>query len=283
LSRQPSRYGIEQAKLSADGKMIMRSPFEHAAQSLRDAYSGKVLPPMRDYLDPLDADGAYQIQEINTQFWLKQGRVIVGRKAGLTAEAVQRQLGVNQPDFGVLFDDMRIADGGVLDPRHTIQPKAEAEIAFVLGADLAEPDTTPEQVAEAVATVHAAIEIVDSRIADWKISFADTVADNGSSAFFVLANQGQDLGGLDLEAAEMKLLVNGQVASTGRGAAALGNPLNAAAWLARTLCGRGQPLVKGDIILAGALGPMVTLSRGDRIVALIDGVGQCSFSFGREA
>lgn len=260
----------------------MRNTLEQAAQKLRNAYGGKVLAPMRDHLEPLDAESAYAIQDINTRFWKDQGRRIVGRKAGLTAEAVQKQLGVDQPDFGALFDDMRIPDGGALDPARTIQPKAEAEIAFVLKADIADPDAGPEQVAAAVATVHAAIEIVDSRIADWKITFADTVADNGSSAFFVLSDQGHALEGLDLEGAAMTMLVNGEIASTGVGAAALGNPLNAAAWLARTLCRRGQPLSRGDILLAGALGPMVALSRGDRVQAIVDGIGECSFRFGDE-
>ena len=171
------------------------------------------------------------------------------------------------------------AEGGNLDPARCIQAKAEAEIAFVLGADLPLADTTPEQVAAAVASVHAAIEIVDSRIADWKITFADTVADNGSSAFFVLSNQGLPLTGLDLEGAAMTMTINGNVASTGIGAAALGNPLNAAAWLARTLAERGEPLKTGDILLAGALGPMVALSAGDEVRTEIAGIGTCSFTF----
>jgi len=236
--------------------------------------------PLRDVLGPTDVDGAYAVQTINTRFWEAQGRRIVGRKAGLTAKAVQVQLGVDQPDFGALFEDMRVANGGSLDPARTIQPKAEAEIAFVLGADLPDPATTVEQIAAAVARVHAAIEIVDSRIADWKITFADTVADNGSSAFFVLADAGLALTGLDLERAAMEMTVNGSVVSTGVGAAALGNPLNAAAWLAQTLAARGEPLKAGDILLAGALGPMVALTPGDHVVASIAGIGSASFTYG---
>src|SRR3546814_14747437 len=128
---------------------------------------------------------------------------------------------------------MRLADGGALAPSRTIQPKAEAEIAFILGADLPDRTVTAEQVAAAIATVHAAIEIVDSRIADWKITFADTVADNGSSAFFVLADEGLPLTGLDLEGAAMEMVVNGTVASTGVGAAGLGIPLPAAGGVRR--------------------------------------------------
>ena len=254
--------------------------YEDIAMRLRDAYSGGAIEPLRDALAPTDADGAYAVQTINTRFWEAQGRRIVGRKAGLTAKAVQVQLGVDQPDFGVLFDDMRIGDGGSLDPARTIQPKAEAEIAFVLGGDLPDVDTTVAQVAAAVASVHAAIEIVDSRIADWKITFADTVADNGSSAFFVLADTGLAVEGLDLEGAAMEMTVNGKVVSTGVGAAALGNPLNAAAWLAQTLAARGEPLKAGDILLAGALGPMVALTPGDHVVATIAGIGSASFTYG---
>lgn len=258
----------------------MTSPTHEAlARRLRDAYTSGTVPPLRDGLEPADAAGAYAVQTINTRFWQAQGRRIVGRKAGLTAKAVQAQLGVDQPDFGVLFDDMRVADGGRLDPARCIQPKAEAEIAFVLGADLPSPDTTIEEVAEAVATVHAAIEIVDSRIADWKITFADTVADNGSSAFFALADQGLPLTGLDLAGAAMEMTTDGAVVSTGIGAAALGNPLNAAAWLAQTLAARGEPLKAGDIVLAGAIGPMVTLQPGVTVCAKVAGIGECRFTF----
>ncbi|MFM6830328.1 MAG: 2-keto-4-pentenoate hydratase [Novosphingobium sp.] len=253
---------------------------EDLALRLRGAYAGGAVLPLRDGLDPTDVTGAYAVQEINTRFWEAQGRRIVGRKAGLTAKAVQAQLGVDQPDFGVLFDDMRVADGGTLDPARCLQPKAEAEIAFVLAADLPSPDTTPEQVAAAVASVHTAIEIVDSRIADWKITFADTVADNGSSAFFVLARNGLPLAGLDLEGAGMEMTFDGATVSTGIGAAALGNPLNAAAWLAQTLAARGEPLKAGDIVLAGALGPMVVLKLGSTVRAMVAGIGECSFTYG---
>lgn len=249
------------------------------AARLRAAYTTGAVPPLRDGLDPLDAAGAYAVQEINTRFWQAQGRRVVGRKAGLTARAVQTQLGVDQPDFGTLFADMQVADGGLLHPATCLQAKAEAEIAFVLAADLPSPGTSATDVAAAVAAVHAAIEIVDSRIADWKITFADTVADNGSSAFFVLADEGKALNGLDLPGAVMSMSVNGAVVSTGTGAAVMGNPLEAAAWLARTLAARGDPLKAGDVVLSGALGPMVALTPGDVVRAEVGGIGACSFSF----
>jgi 2-keto-4-pentenoate hydratase len=259
---------------------MTRSSHETLATRLREAYCGQTVAPLRDGLEPHDVVGAYAVQEINTRYWQAQGRRIVGRKAGLTAKAVQAQLGVDQPDFGVLFADMQVADGGRLDPARCIQPKAEAEIAFVLAQDLPSAETTPAQVAAAVASVHAAIEIVDSRIADWKIAFADTVADNGSSAFFVIADKGLPLAGLDLEGAAMEMAFDGEVISTGIGAAALGNPLNAAAWLAQTLAARGEPLKAGDVLLAGALGPMVALKVGVTVRAKVAGIGECSFTYG---
>jgi 2-keto-4-pentenoate hydratase len=251
---------------------------EAVAADLRAAYRNGAIPPLRHALEPGDGDGAYDVQAINTRFWEGQGRRIVGRKIGLTAKAVQTQLGVDQPDFGVLFDDMQIANGGTLDASALLQPKAEAEIALVLGADLDAPDADAAAVARCVADVVPAIEIVDSRIADWKITFADTVADNGSSAFFVFGEPRRPLDGLDLYSCGMVLELNGQIASIGAGAACLGHPLEAAAWLARTLARRGEPLRAGDIILTGALGPMVPIKAGDVVKAVIGGLGACGFS-----
>jgi 2-keto-4-pentenoate hydratase len=255
-------------------------PVERAAERLRNAYRGKPVAPLRDVLGPVDSDGAYSVQRINTRFWEAQGRRIVGRKIGLTASAVQQQLGVDRPDFGVLFHDMQIADGGTLDPASVIQPKAEAEVALVLARDLDKPDATAHDVFAAVESAVAAIEIVDSRIADWKITFADTVADNGSSAFFVLGPERKPLPGLDLYTCGMALEVDGVLASLGAGAACLGHPLNAAAWLARTLVQSEEPLRAGDIVLTGALGPMVSLRRGTHVRATIGGLGSVHFHFG---
>lgn len=257
----------------------MQSAAERAAQRLREAYSGNAIAPMRDLLDPLDSDGAYAVQAINTKFWQAKGRQIVGRKIGLTAKAVQQQLGVDRPDYGVLFGDMHIEDGGKLPSRRVIQPKAEAEVALVMGRSLDGIEIAPIDVLAAAESAVAAIEIVDSRIADWKITFADTVADNGSSAFFVLGQERRPLAALDLYTCGMALEVNGAVASVGAGAACLGHPLNAAAWLARTLAERGEPLRAGDIVLTGALGPMVALSPGSHVKATIGGLGSVSFHY----
>ena len=252
---------------------------EAVAARLRGAYAGTTISPLRDVMGPTDGDTAYQVQAANTAYWQGEGRRIVGRKIGLTAKAVQVQLGVDQPDFGVLFADMEIADGGVLRRAQVIQPKAEAEVALILARDLADPATDAQAVAAATESAVAAIEIVDSRIADWKISFADTVADNGSSAFFVLGRERKPLAGLDLYTCGMALEVDGELVSLGAGAACLGYPLNAAAWLARTLAAQGSPLRSGDIILTGALGPMVTLTAGTHVEAKIGGLGSVSFRY----
>ncbi len=253
---------------------------EDVAEAIRQAYINGPIPPLRKGLEPGDAEGAYAVQAINTRVWQEAGRRVVGRKVGLTAKAVQQQLGVDQPDFGVLFEDMRVADDGVLAASNVIQPKAEAEVALVLSHDLSGAEVDAADFAAATAYAVAAIEIVDSRIIDWKISFADTVADNGSSAFFVLGSAKVPLDGLDLYTCGMALTVNGEIASIGAGAACLGHPLNAAAWLARTLAASGDPLRAGDIVLSGALGPMVPIKAGDRIKARIGGLGTVSFSHG---
>lgn len=253
--------------------------FETEAARLRSAYTNGAIAPMRHILEPTDAVSAYEIQRINTHHWASSGRTIVGRKIGLTAKAVQTQLGVDQPDYGVLFSDMQIADGENLAPSKCLQPKAEAEIALILGNDICSSRVSVADIIDATDYAVSAIEIVDSRIADWKITFADTVADNGSSAFFVLGREQHKLDGLDLYTCGMALEINGALASHGAGAACLGHPLNAAAWLASTLGAMGETLKKGEILLTGALGPMVALADGDHVCARIGGMGKCEFTY----
>ncbi|MFA5120691.1 2-keto-4-pentenoate hydratase [Zavarzinia sp.] len=249
------------------------------ATRLRNAYAAGPVPPLRDGLEPTDAAGAYAVQRLNTEHWVGQGRRITGRKIGLTAKAVQAQLGVDQPDYGVLFDDMAIDDGGTLFASKVLQPKAEAEIALVMEKDLDDPEAGIHDVIRAAAYALPAIEIVDSRIADWKITYADTVADNASSAFYVLGREPRLLAGLDLLTCGMVLEIDGTIVSLGAGAACLGHPLVAAAWLARTLSRLGDGLRAGDVVLTGALGPMVALKPGNIVRTAIGGLGACGFVY----
>ncbi len=258
---------------------VRRAALELAAKRLRDAYTQGPIAPLRETMESSDVDSAYAVQSINTDFWRQTGRRIVGQKIGLTSTAVQRQLGVSQPDFGVLFDDMLIADGGMLRSARVLQPKAEGEVAFVMGRDVDNPRATVVDLMSAIAYALPAIEIVDSRLLDWKITIADTVADNASSAFFVLGSQPQRLEGLDLLTCGMMLTLDGSVASVGTGAACMGHPLAAVAWLAATLSSRGQPLRAGDIIMSGALGPMVPISPGSQVRVRIGGLGSAEFFF----
>lgn len=260
----------------------MNKNLEEAALNLRNAYSGSTIPPLRNYLDPVDIEGAYQIQALNTDCWIADGREIIGCKIGLTAKTVQAQLGVDQPDFGVLFEDMQVEDGGVLSPDRVIQPRAEAEVALILDRDLPDRQVNQADVEAAVGQVMASIEIVDSRISDWKIAFADTVADNGSSAMFVLGSERKPLAGLDLWSCGMVLEVNDEIVSVGAGAACLGHPLKAATWLANTLQAQGKPMRMGDVVLTGALGPMVAIKPGDHIRTTVGGLGSAAFRYGKE-
>lgn len=253
--------------------------YDVLAERLHAAYRDGPVAPLRDGLEPTDAAGAYAVQAINTRRWQAGGRRIVGRKIGLTAKSVQAQLGVDRPDFGVLFDDMVVDDGGSLFASRVIQPKVEAEIALVLAHDIRNPKASLHDVISATAYVVPAIEIVDSRIADWKISFADTVADNGSAAGYVLGSTPRLLSGLDLLTCGMILEIDGDIASLGAGAACLGHPLNAAAWLVRTLSDVGETLHAGDILLTGALGPMVQPRLGSGVRATIGGLGSVGFTF----
>lgn len=257
---------------------------EDIAGRLRQAAATRTpMAPPRDQISQGGVAAAYAIQEINTRFALDQGRRLVGRKIGLTSKAVQKQLGVDEPDYGMLFADMDVPEGEAVAVDRVIQPKVEAEIAIVIGRDLPHPDLTTAEMIRAIEYVVPAIEIVDSRVSNWDIRIWDTVADNASSGLFVLGAVPKKLEGLDLRSCGMVMERKGEPISVGAGVACLGSPISAAIWLAKVMAREGRPLVAGDVILSGALGPMAGAAAGDTIEARINGVGTVKISFAGQA
>ncbi|MDM0108384.1 fumarylacetoacetate hydrolase family protein [Variovorax sp. J22R24] len=271
--------------------MILRKTLvDEQARKIADllweaARSGRPVAPVREQVEAAAVDGdiidaAYRVQQIVTQRRLEAGGRLVGRKIGLTSKAVQKQLGVDSPDFGALFADMAVGDGEEIAPARLMQPKAEAEIALVLKRDLPHEKHTVADMIAATAYALPAIEVVGSRIANWDIRLADTVADNASSGLFVLGTRPVTLDKLDLAACGMVMERRGDQVSVGGGAACLGNPLNAAIWLADMLVSMGTPLRAGDVLMTGALGPMVAAQPGDVFTAHIEGLGSVDAVFG---
>ncbi|QID34799.1 2-keto-4-pentenoate hydratase [Streptomyces albus] len=229
--------------------------------------------PVREHLGATDIDAAYEVQRRLVAARTAAGARRVGAKIGLTARAVQQQFGVFQPDFGVLFADMVYAHTEPVPLGRFLQPRAEGEIAFVLGRDLDLPGATVADVLRATDFVLPAIEIVDSRIAGWDLAITDTVADNASSGAVVLGTTPFRLDGRDLARVGMTLYHDGEPVSFGAGHACLGSPVVAVAWLARETARRGQPLRAGDLVMSGALGPMVPVGGPGRYRLELDGLG----------
>lgn len=224
--------------------------------------SRKAISPIRLAEPALDVASAYAVQKVNIQRQLSAGDRCVGRKIGLTSKAVQTQLGVDQPDFGVLLESMGRTPGATLAMSELIAPRIEGEIVFRVGRDIMEGGLDCARLAHHIGAVASAFEIVDSAIAGWDISIVDTVADNASCGTFVVGLWQPYHLGRDLKSPRMALSRNGDVISTGSGAATLGDPLNALLWLAETSIRLGDPLRAGEFVLAGALGPMVPLMPG---------------------
>jgi 2-oxopent-4-enoate/cis-2-oxohex-4-enoate hydratase len=253
---------------------------QQLGDELYDALKGcHVVEPLTNRHADITVDDAYRIQQRLNARRIDAGERIIGKKIGVTSAAVMNMLGVYQPDFGMLTDGMVYNEGEAIPANTLIQPKAEGEIAFVLKKDLIGPGVTGADVLAATEGVMACFEIVDSRIKDWKIKIQDTVADNASCGVFVLGDKLVDPRSVDLNTCGMILEKNGEIVATGAGAAALGAPVNAVAWLANTLGVRGIPLKAGEVILSGSLAIMVPVKAGDSLRVTIGGIGGCSVRF----
>ena len=245
----------------------------------RALIDGVAITPLSDRIAGLGIEDAYRIQLRMIARRVETGERIVGKKIGVTSKAVMDMLNVRQPDFGHLTSAMVCNDGDAISMSRLIAPKAEGEIAFVLKHALTGPGVTEADVLRATRYVLPCFEIVDSRISDWKIKIEDTVADNASSGFFVLGDRGVDPLSLDLATVGMTLEKNGEIVATGAGAAALGNPLTAVAWLANTLGALGMSLEAGEVILSGSLAAMVAVEAGDSLRMSLGGIGSASVRF----
>ncbi|MGG2067220.1 2-keto-4-pentenoate hydratase [Bacillus sp. S14(2024)] len=258
----------------------MKLLIEELANELIEAERSKhPIAPLTQRYSELNTTDAYEIQLAVMEKKRKEGRQIIGKKVGLTSIAMQEMLGVDEPDYGHLFDDMQVSDGEVVKISDLVSPKVEAEIGFILGQDLIGPNVNYLDVLMATKYVVPTIEIIDSRIEDWKIQLVDTVADNGSSAKVVVGNKLSTVDGLDLRSVGMVLYNNDELVATGAGAAALGHPAQAVAWLANKLYEFGIGLKAGELILPGALSGALTVKQGDTISAYFGPLGSVSVTF----
>ena len=225
--------------------------------------SAKPVAPLTERYPDLVIEDAYAVQTLNIERRTAAGQRVIGRKVGLTSLPMQRMLGVDEPDFGVLTDEMVVEDGDLIDLGRLVQPRVEAELAFVMAEDLAGPGVTTARALAAIEGALPAVEVVDSRVADWRIKLVDTVADNASSGLMVLGGRMRPVRDLDLRLLGVVVSRHGQMIDSGAGAAALGNPARCVAWLANTLGAFGERLRAGDVVLPGAVHKMVAVAPGD--------------------
>ncbi|MGJ3508203.1 2-keto-4-pentenoate hydratase [Enemella sp. A6] len=257
-----------------------QSEREQAAADLMAAYSSRrPIDPLINRWPDMEIEDSYAIQLLQMEEFQAKGRYTQGHKVGLTSAVVQKQIGVSQPDFGHLLDDFFHLEHLPIPFTRYIQPKVEPEIAFVLGKPLTGPGVTVAEAVAAIDYVLPALEIVDSRIVDWKISIYDTIADNASSGGVVLGSTPRKLTDLDLRMMGCVMHRNGQQAGTGLGGAVLGSPITSLVWLANTLGPRGVTLEAGHVVLPGSITPMVACGPGDTVTATFAGLGSVTARF----
>ncbi|MCP8970503.1 2-keto-4-pentenoate hydratase [Ectobacillus ponti] len=254
--------------------------YETLAEHLAGAESSRAgVAPLTQLEPALTVQDAYQVQLVTIDRKLQRGSRITGKKIGLTSKAMQLLLGVDQPDYGHLLDDMEAENGGRISFQRVLQPKVEAEIAFILKQDLQGPGVTSADVLRATAYVVPALEIVDSRVANWQIQLQDTIADNASSGLYVLGGKQLAVHEFDMAQMGMVLYKNGEIVNTGVGAAALGHPATCVAWLANKLSEFGIALKAGEVILSGALSAAVEAQPGDQFKARFAHLGEVTVQF----
>jgi len=253
---------------------------EEIAAALLGAYdSGKPIDPPTERHPDLAADDAYEIQLLQVSRWTAAGARVAGHKVGLTSAAMQRQMGVHQPDYGHLLDRMFWLEYEPIPVSRFLQPRVEPEIAFVLSKPLRGPGVTIADAVAAVGYVLPALELIDSRIRDWKIRLADTIADNASSGGVVLGGTPAALSGAALRLTGCNLYRNGALAGTGAGGAVLGSPLNSLVWLANTVGAQGVELLAGHVILPGSITASIPVRGGDTVTATFGGLGSVTARF----
>lgn len=250
------------------------------AKHLASAWDeGVGVEPVTELAPNLTVDEAYQVQLVTIKQEVASGKSITGKKIGLTSKAMQDSLGVGEPDYGHLLDSMVVKNRGTVKSSQVLQAKVEGEIAFVLKKDLVGPNVTSFEVMQATDYIVPALEIVDSRIKDWKITLADTVADNASSGLYVLGDKKFNVTDVDLKQIGMALYKNNTLINTGVGAAALGDPAKCVAWLANKLHAYGIQLKAGEVILAGALSAAAPAVAGDTFQAKFAHLGEVTVFF----
>lgn len=252
---------------------------ELAAELAQAERSGEPIAPLTAAYPEIDVVDAYEIQLINIRQRVAEGARVLGHKVGLSSKAIQQMMGVDEPDYGHLLDEMQLFEDTPVKANRYLSPRVEVEVGFILNADLPGAGCTEDDVLAATEALAPSIELIDTRITDWKIELCDTIADNASSAGFVLGAARVSPSDIDVKGIDAVLRCNGEVVAEGRTDAVLGNPVTAVAWLARKVDGFGVRLRKGDVVLPGSCTKAIDAHPGDDFVAEFAGLGSVRLSF----